>query len=116
MNRLFRSCVLVLCAGVISFLSATAQTAPTGGGPPGGGPGGGPGGAQPPYIPKNLKVLPDDTDLRKVMRGFAGDLGVECEFCHTAPDPVTKRPDRLGEVVCHRPSGLAKNNVVCCDA
>ena len=97
MNRLLRSCLPVLCAGVISLLSATAQTAPAAGGPPSRAPGGGPGGAQPPYKPKNLKVLPDDTDLRKVMRGYAGDLGVECEFCHTAPDPVTHRPDRASD-------------------
>ena len=35
--------------------------------------------------PKNLKVLPADIspqELRKTMRGFAFDLGVNCENCH----------------------------------
>jgi Photosynthetic reaction centre cytochrome C subunit len=88
MNRLLRSCVPVLCAGLVVILAATAQTAPNptpGAAPP-------PPGARVPYKPKNLKVLPEDTDLRKVMRQYAGDLGVECEFCH-AVDPVTRRPD-----------------------
>jgi hypothetical protein len=31
-------------------------------------------------------------DVIKVMRGFTGDLGVECAFCH-AQDPQTKRLD-----------------------
>jgi hypothetical protein len=45
--------------------------------------------------PKNLKVLPKDTssaDVIKIMRGFTGDLGVECGYCH-AQNPETKRPD-----------------------
>lgn len=93
MNRLLRSSVPVLCAGLISVSLATAQTAPATapGGPPAG-----PGG-RPAYKPTNLKVLPQDTDLRKVMRQFAGDLGVECEFCHAAPDPVTHRSDRASD-------------------
>jgi hypothetical protein len=81
----------VLCAGLISILSASAQTAPAPApAPP-------PPGAQGPYKPKNLKVLPADTDLRKVMRQYSGELGVECEFCHTGPDPVTHRPDRSSD-------------------
>jgi tetratricopeptide (TPR) repeat protein len=38
----------------------------------------------------NLKVLPKDTtkpELIKVMRGFAGDLGVRCAHCHEAKNP-----------------------------
>jgi hypothetical protein len=93
MNRLLRSCVPVLCAGLIAFLSANAQTAPA----PAPGAGQPPQGARAPQKPKNLKVLPEDTDLRKVMRQYAGDLGVECEFCHTAPDPVTHRADRASD-------------------
>jgi hypothetical protein len=45
-------------------------------------------------------VLPDTisrNDLRNLMRRFTGDLGVECEFCHAAADPVTKREDRASD-------------------
>lgn len=38
----------------------------------------------------NLKVLPKDTpkpELIKIMRGFAGDLGVRCGHCHEAKNP-----------------------------
>lgn len=37
--------------------------------------------------PKNLKILPKNIshdDLMKVMHGFAGSLGVKCNFCHAA--------------------------------
>ncbi len=90
MNRLLRCSMLVVGAVLIPILLASAQTAP----PPAPG---APGGRMAPYKPKNLKVLPENTDLRKVMRQYAGDLGVECEFCHTGPDPVTKRPDRASD-------------------
>lgn len=91
MTRLLRSCLPLLCAVLVALPVAHLASAQT---PPPTAP---PGGARPPYIPKNLKVLPADTDLRKVMRGFSGDLGVECEFCHTAPDPVTHRGDRASD-------------------
>lgn len=45
--------------------------------------------------PTNLQVLPKDTDpeqLIKIMRGFAGSLGVECNFCHAA-NPQTHKLD-----------------------
>jgi hypothetical protein len=45
--------------------------------------------------PTNLKVLPKDTtgpQVIAIMRGFEGDLGVECTYCH-AKDPVTNRPN-----------------------
>jgi hypothetical protein len=35
--------------------------------------------------PVNLKVLPKNiapAELRQIMRGYAGALGVECNFCH----------------------------------
>jgi len=103
-----RCCVPAVSAGLLLALPVVAQNAPStaapagGGMPMQGGPGGpgglgGPAGPRVPYKPKNLKVLPDNTDLRKVMRGFAGALGVECEFCHMAPDPVTHRPDRSAD-------------------
>ncbi len=43
--------------------------------------------------PVNLKVLPKDTspeELRNIMRGFTGYLGVECNFCHAA-NPAGQR-------------------------
>ncbi len=92
MNRLLRSCLPVLCAGLIAALPASAQTAPPAGTPP---PGGG-GQQRAPYVPKNLKVLPDNVDLRKVMGGYEGDLGVECSYCHAAAEPG-KRPDRASD-------------------
>jgi len=32
--------------------------------------------------PKNLKVLPADTNIREVMGTFTSGLGVQCTFCH----------------------------------
>ena len=46
--------------------------------------------AQIPDTFTNLKVLPKDIkkpELIKVMRTFAGDLGVRCVHCHTATNP-----------------------------
>ena len=43
--------------------------------------------------PTNLKVLPKDIapeELVKIMRGYAGALGVECKFCH-APSAQSAR-------------------------
>lgn len=45
--------------------------------------------------PTNLKVLPKDIapeELVKIMRGYAGSLGVECNFCHAA-NPQTHKLD-----------------------
>lgn len=50
---------------------------------------------QPLPKPTNLKVLPKDIapeELRKIMRGYAGSLGVECNFCHAA-NPQTHKLD-----------------------
>ena len=57
--------------------------------PPAGGP---PMGRRPQEKPKNLQVLPEDADLRKIMRGYEGALGVECEYCHYKPAGA-RRPD-----------------------
>jgi len=95
MNRFLRSCMPVLCVGLALSRCAIAQAPPAAPAGPAGGPPGG--GARAPYVPKNLKILPDNTDLRTVMRGYAGALGVNCEFCHTAADPVTKRADRASD-------------------
>jgi len=93
----------VLCAGLV-LLSAAAQPAPAPVTAPAV-PTPGAAAANPraqngaePF--NNLKVLPDNisrNDLRKLMRQFTGDLGVECEFCHAAADPVTKREDRASD-------------------
>ena len=63
-----------------------------------------------PEEPQNLKVLPEGTkgaELGKIMRGFAGSLGVRCEHCHVgegpnlaefdfaADDKATKRKARI---------------------
>lgn len=64
---------------------------------------GGPAGQNPPGhgmhrpLPKptNLKVLPKDMpaeDVVKIMKGFAGSLGVECKFCHQM-NPQTHKLD-----------------------
>jgi len=92
MNRILRCCVPVLCAGLMPLLSAPAQTAPGTAAPPAGAQA-----PQAPYVPKNLKVLPENTDLRKVMREYTGYLGVECSFCHAPADPVTHRADRASD-------------------
>jgi Photosynthetic reaction centre cytochrome C subunit len=92
MNRLLRCCLPVLCAGLVLPISALAQTAPATA--PAGAP---PPGVRAPQKPKNLQILPENTDLRKVMHEYEGALGVECEFCHTAPDPVTHRGDRASD-------------------
>jgi len=45
--------------------------------------------------PVNLKVLPKDIapeELRKIMHGYAGSLGVKCNFCHAA-NPKTHKLD-----------------------
>jgi hypothetical protein len=45
--------------------------------------------------PVNLKILPKDIapeELVRIMRGYAGALGVECNFCH-APNPQTHKLD-----------------------
>ena len=44
----------------------------------------------PPDSLANLQVLPKDTsvrELRTMMRGFAGALGVRCTHCHVGDDP-----------------------------
>ena len=79
-NRLFLAGILS-AALVVTVAPLGAQTPQ---GPPAGmqGP---PHGPMP--KPKNLKILPKNIshhDLMKVMHGFAGELGVKCNFCHAA--------------------------------
>jgi hypothetical protein len=45
--------------------------------------------------PTNLKVLPKDltgAQVREIMQGWAGDLGVHCDTCHAA-DPKNVGPN-----------------------
>jgi hypothetical protein len=39
-----------------------------------------------PPAPKNLKVLPPDTNIRVTMMGYAAALGQQCFFCHVQGD------------------------------
>ena len=87
MKSLRRFSFLAVCVASLLTFPALAQTPAA---PPAGGQ------ARTPIpAPKNLKVLPKDTpaaDVIKIMRGFTGDLGVECGYCH-AQNPETKRND-----------------------
>ncbi len=68
-----------------------AQTSPAP--PAGGAPGGRPMRSFP--APTNLQVLPKDLtgqQLHEIMEGFAGSLGVHCDFCHAA-DPKNLMPN-----------------------
>ena len=39
-----------------------------------------------PQVPKNLKLLAPNTDIRFVMQSFAEALGVQCTYCHVQGD------------------------------
>lgn len=99
MTRLLRYFLPIVSAGLLVALPGAAQNAPSTPMPGGGGmpTQGGPGGQRMPPKPKNLKVLPENTDILKVMRGFTAALGVECSYCHVAADPVTHRSDRASD-------------------
>src|SRR5258705_10008621 len=74
MNRvqaLTLSAIVAITAGVFAQAPAAGQAAP--------------GGGQTPPPPANLQVLPKDIarpELLATMRGFAGGLGVMCNYCH----------------------------------
>jgi hypothetical protein len=40
----------------------------------------------PPGPPKNLKILPADTNIQQVMGAFRTALGVQCTYCHVQGD------------------------------
>jgi hypothetical protein len=49
--------------------------------------------------PKNIKALPKDisgAEVGKLMHQYTGDLGVGCDFCHTAAGPDGRR-DRASD-------------------
>jgi hypothetical protein len=91
----------VLAAAIVAVSMAAQapqpQQAPVAAeGAQGGVPPGGPGGP-PREFPKptNLKVLPKDLtgkQVRDIMEGWSGALGVHCNACHTA-DPTQKGPN-----------------------
>jgi len=94
----FAAAVLLCGAIVTAATQAPAPAQPTGQPPAGASPAGAApaqaGGPPPEWLPpapKNLKVLPKDTDpkqLMVVMRGFTQAMGVRCVYCHVAgPDP-----------------------------
>ena len=64
--------LLISALAVFSVIAINGQ-APEGRGGGSGGRGG---------PPKNLKVLPADTNIREVMGSFTSGLGVQCTFCH----------------------------------
>jgi hypothetical protein len=70
-------CVRVfVCLLLVSSVSLMAQE------------GRGRGGQQgpPPGPPKNLRVLPADTNIQQTMGAFRTALGVQCTYCHVAGD------------------------------
>jgi hypothetical protein len=48
--------------------------------------GGGQSPPPPPGPPKNLKILPADTNIPQVMGTFRAALGVQCTYCHVQGD------------------------------
>ena len=80
----------VALLGAAVFVCASIAQAPQT--PPASGPGG------PPHsypAPTNLQVLPKDLtgdQVHEIMEGFAGALGVHCNYCHAA-DPKNVGPN-----------------------
>lgn len=91
-KRLFLAGVIVsILALALAAQPILAQDGP----PPAGQNGHGAGQHRPLPKPVNLKVLPKDMppeEVISIMKGFAGSLGVECNFCH-AVNPQTHKLD-----------------------
>ncbi len=93
-SSLFLPSASVSLLAVAVFAAASAAQAPQGAPPEGGGP---------PHsfpAPTNLKVLPKNLNgkqVREIMHGWSGDLGVHCDFCH-AEDPNRKGPNGRPEL------------------
>lgn len=91
------SSILIPAAAVSTLMAALLGVASIAQAPQGPARGGLPG-AQAPRnypAPTNLKVLPKDltgAQVREIMRGWKGSLGVECDECHTR-DPKKLGPD-----------------------
>jgi hypothetical protein len=90
MRRLVPLAAFVLC-GTVVMLAGQAPQAPAAAAPQAAAPAGGPPADWLPPTPKNLKVLPKETDpkqLMEIMRGYNAAMGVRCVYCHVAgPDP-----------------------------
>jgi hypothetical protein len=57
--------------------------------------GGGQAAPPPAGPPKNLKVLPADTNIQQVMGAFRAALGVQCVYCHVQGDfPSDENPKK----------------------
>lgn len=69
---------ILLCLLLLSSLSLLAQE--------GRGRGRGDGPPPPAGPPKNLRVLPADTNIQQTMGAFRTALGVQCTYCHVAGD------------------------------
>jgi hypothetical protein len=89
MNRLLRYTFLLLSGAIFAVAAAQPPSQSPGAAPP---PGMSPA-RRPPQKPTNLKVLPENTDIRAVMHQYEAALGVHCSFCHAAADETTHRTD-----------------------
>jgi len=69
-------CVRILCLIFICSVSLFAQRGRGGAAPAG----------PPPGPPKNLKILPADTNIQQTMGAFRTALGVQCTYCHIQGD------------------------------
>ncbi len=72
-------CVRILVSLLLlsSLFAASPLPAQRGGDAPAG---------PPPGPPKNLRILPADTNIPQVMGAFRTALGVQCTFCHARGD------------------------------
>ena len=88
----WRSLSLLVLGSLFAASTALSQATPQSNSQPNGNP---PSQRRQIPPPTNLKVLPKDTSgpqVITIMRGFEGDLGVECTYCH-AKDPATGHPN-----------------------
>jgi hypothetical protein len=79
-SRLLAAGILIASLAILSSVAWSQNQTPAPQGPQ-------PHARRPLPKPTNLKVLPKDIapeELVKIMRGYAGALGVECNFCHVA--------------------------------
>jgi hypothetical protein len=93
-TSLFLPTSTVALLSVAIFAAASVAQAPQGPPPEGGGP------PRTFPAPTNLKVLPKNLtgkQVRDIMGGWSGALGVHCDYCHAA-DPNKKGPNGRPEL------------------